>query len=510
MINSGLTWVKKDYHWLILLILSGGIFMRMVYLGQYPAGLHQDEAYAGYEAYAMLHTGMDSHGYAHPVYFISWGHGMNALYSYITMPFIKLGGLSVFTIRLPQALIGCVTLVVFYDFIRILRGRENAVIGLFLLAVNPWHIMLSRWGLEANIAPFFLLLGMYFLTKAFLGKEKNYIPAFLSFGLTLYCYAIMWLFVPMILLFLLVYVVYYKKVRIGRCLIIGVVMLGVLATPLFLFFLINKGYLREINAAWFSIPKMSSMRDGEVSLSCLKENWKSLFRVLLFQNDGMLHNSPSVGNYYYCSIPFILLGGGASLWQFVMNLKKRNFAIADTMILWGIAAVAVGGMVSEVNVNRINCIHLPIIYFGAYGCMFFIQKVGKWLYAPLAVLYVVCFGFFCAEYFSEEHTNFYYGYEDALDYAESITAGEIGTVMIRYSNLLMHSQMLPQEYLPEMNGAKNFDMVGKFGRYITEPSSQDMREDVVYVVPKQVEEEYLQPDFTVEFDNGYYVVITKE
>ncbi len=34
---------------------------------------------------------------------------------------------------------------------------------MFLMIVNPWHIMKSRWALESNIAPDIILIGICFL-----------------------------------------------------------------------------------------------------------------------------------------------------------------------------------------------------------------------------------------------------------------------------------------------------------------------------------------------------------
>ena len=513
-------WWKENQRWLTGIILLVGFAVRLLFLGQIPAGIHQDEAYSGYEAYCLFKTGADSHGYVNPVYFISWGHGMNALYAYLTIPFLAVGGLNVFTIRLPQAILGCLTLPLFYDFLKRIGERKLAVVGLFLLAVNPWHIMLCRWGLEANLVPFFLLLGMYFLVRAFQEKNQYYIPAFVAFGLTLYCYAIMWLVVPILLVLLLLYAIYYKKVHWNRYLVIGVLLMGVIGMPLFLFYLVNNGYLQEICLPWMSIPKMDSIRESEVSLSHIRENLKDLLRVLILQKDDLPHNNTPVGIYYYWSIPFLLIGGTGALYQFVKNLIRKNYDGRDVMVLWAVASGIVGCMISKVNINRINCIHLPMIYFSAYGVILvwrMLQKTGKTVAGKAVIAnivltgivagYLVSFGLFEWYYCKERPTDFYYGYEDALVYAENVTDGRIGTVMVRYPLILMHAQMLPQEYLPQMNGAKNFDTVGKFGRYVMEPSSERMEEDMVYVVPKSFEEQYLTDGFETEYDNGYYVVI---
>ncbi len=95
----------------MLLIL--GAALRLIALGALPFGLNQDEASAGYEAYALLTSGIDRCGKSWPVLFISWGSGQNVLMSYLAIPFIALLGLSEWTLRLPNAISGCLPLFVF-------------------------------------------------------------------------------------------------------------------------------------------------------------------------------------------------------------------------------------------------------------------------------------------------------------------------------------------------------------------------------------------------------------
>ncbi len=68
-------------------------------------GLDLDEALGGYNAWSILNYGVDQQLNHLPIYLYSWGSGMNALYPYITIPFIKFLGLSVFSYRLPMVLI---------------------------------------------------------------------------------------------------------------------------------------------------------------------------------------------------------------------------------------------------------------------------------------------------------------------------------------------------------------------------------------------------------------------
>lgn len=489
------------------IIFAAGILFRVAFLTKYPMGTNGDEAYAGYEAFALLHTGVDSHGYHNPVYFISWGSGMNVLYSWLSIPFIRMGGLSLLTIRLPQALMGCVSLVVFYFLLKEIKDAGFALFGMFLLAINPWHIMMCRWGLESNLAPALILLGVYFLVKAYKGKMSHYIPAFLCFGLVLYAYAVMWVFVPLFLLLAAIYGFYQKKVQINRYLLIGILILGILAVPLLLFLAVNRGYLPEIQTAFFSIPRMDSMRAGEISLHGIPGKIKDLLYFLVTQVDRDSFNTSNVGIYYFCSIPFIAIGIAESVGSFVGNWKRKCFQAADLLSLWFVAAFFVGCVISYVNVNKINCIHFPMIYFAANGCMLVIRKLRSWLLYPIVAIYLVFLCFFCGWYYNEQKIDFYYGYEDALEYAKEVTDGEIGVVMIRYSNLFLYTQMLPQEYLPEVNGCKNYDEIRQFGRYLMNPSAEEMQPDTVYVVPKMVQDMYLQDGFSVIFDNYCYVVL---
>ena len=107
---------SRDF-FLVLFFCLIGILARLILIGQVPYGLNQDEASAGYEAWSILNYGIDRHGISYPVHLIAWGSGQNIAYSWFCMPFIALFGLSEFTVRLPMALIGCVSVVLFYFFL---------------------------------------------------------------------------------------------------------------------------------------------------------------------------------------------------------------------------------------------------------------------------------------------------------------------------------------------------------------------------------------------------------
>lgn len=487
-------------------VLAIGVFLRMFMLTEYPKGINQDEAYAAYEAYAALYSGVDSHGYHFPVYFISWGSGMNVLYSYLTVLFIKLGGLSLLTIRLPQALMGCLSLIIFYFLLKEIKDRQFALIGMFFLAINPWHIMICRWGLESNLAPAMVLLGAYFCVLGIKKKQIFFLPAFFFWGLALYAYAVMWVFIPIFVGIMGMYCLYQREIRLNRYIAISVLVLILLAIPLLLFVAVNKGYIAEIRTDFISIPKMSYMRDGEISFDNTWGKLGDLLYLLVFQTDGNRFNTSNVGLYYFCSIPLIVIGLSESILTFIKSCKKRIYIKDAIMPIWFIAAVVTGGLISYVNVNKINCIHLPMIYFAINGCMICIRNMREWLIYPIVAVYFAFFLVFINWYTDENKIDFYYGYEDALEYAESMTDGKIATVNIRYSNILLYAQMLPDEYLPDVSGYKNYDDVEAFGRYVMKVDSNNMDREMLYVVDNEFTEYFLTDDFAILYDNGYYCV----
>ncbi|MBE0680533.1 MAG: glycosyltransferase family 39 protein [Anaerolineales bacterium] len=151
--------MKRNFQWILLsLILLLGILIRAWNFGSLPSGLNQDEASSAVDAYYLYHYGVDRNGISYPVHFIAWGSGQSLLYGYLLIPFVA-SGLNPITTRLPMLLLGVLTLPIMYLVGYRTAGRRFALIAVFLLAVSPWHIMMSRWGLEDNTLPFVFLVG---------------------------------------------------------------------------------------------------------------------------------------------------------------------------------------------------------------------------------------------------------------------------------------------------------------------------------------------------------------
>ena len=357
---------------LVILLIAAGATVRLIYLGDIPAGLNQDEASAGYDAWAILEHGIDRHGYRNPVHLVSWGSGQNALYSYLSMPFIKLLGLTELSFRLARALLGVASLLVMYAVGRMLAGRVFALFALFALVISPWHIMMSRWGLETDLLPTIVLLAFAFLIRG-MKSPRWVIPAFFLLALSLYAYGTAYLFVPLFMLGILAYGMRRRLVDLKHW-GIGLVVMVVTAIPIGLFVLINLLDWQPIETPLFSLPKYTVAARfvklpaffGPDFFGELQMNLKGMFNIFISGDDGRGYNViPEFGFYYRGGFLLSLLGMGVIVYDTVKGHYPSRNALG-LVILWLAIAVLTAIMVPP-NINRANLVWLPLVICAAYG-----------------------------------------------------------------------------------------------------------------------------------------------
>lgn len=157
----------------VLAVLFLAIWVRVWRLDTQPPGLYWEEVALGYDAYSISETGRDHHGNRWPIVaFESFGDWKPSLYFYAVVPWIKLLGLSAWSVRLPSALAGTGVVVgVGILLNQIMRQHSRPkylkwlwpwipVVGMFLTAISPWAVLFSRGGWEVNLATFLLLFGL--------------------------------------------------------------------------------------------------------------------------------------------------------------------------------------------------------------------------------------------------------------------------------------------------------------------------------------------------------------
>src|SRR5260221_3091030 len=100
--------------WLIIGIVLLGFLLRALSISNHPVGFTPDEASFGYDAYSILKTGRDQWGQAMPSVFKSFGDDKLPAYTYLVVPFVATFGLNETAVRLPNAILGTLAIVVVY------------------------------------------------------------------------------------------------------------------------------------------------------------------------------------------------------------------------------------------------------------------------------------------------------------------------------------------------------------------------------------------------------------
>lgn len=494
---------KKNLLWILIVV---GILIRIISFGSVPGGINVDEAYSGYEAYSISNFGVDSWGYSFPVYLKTWGSGMNALQTYLAIPFVKIFGLSIYSIRLPMLIVSCFSLYAFYLVLKRLFNENVGLVGLAFLCVCPWHIMISRWALESNLAPSFLLFGLLFFLKG-LDNNKYYMLSGVFYGLSLYAYAITWMVVPLTLIGLVIYAVVNKKVKSILWCVVSCFILIVFACPLIIFLLVNKGFIEEISTNFISIPKLSLMRGNEISLLNLfkVEQWKNLFLIIFVQTDGLLWNSVSgSGVFYYISIPFLCYGLVVVVKNMIYSLKERKLGSDYVVVYLFTVSVFCDGCITLPNINKINNIWFVLIIFIVIGISNFVTNHKKYKF-DLIILYSSFFLAFYINYLGSYGAmikdNFNSDAKDVIEYVSKFDDKKVYVSNINYSQILFYSRISPKDFRESIKYKNSYSAwlpVESFSNYYFDIDYTCLDEDGIYIVLN---------DSDIHFDENKYSII---
>ncbi len=497
-------------------LFAVGFAVRLYKLGTVPYGLNQDEAFAGYNAYSLLHYGIDASGYHNPVYFIAWGSGMNALETYLMIPFIKWLGLTVTAIRLPQAILGCLSIIVFYLLLKEFFSPRMVILGVLIFIACPWHIMKSRWALESNLAPEFLLYGFYFFIKGLKNNKFLCISA-LCYGLCLYCYAVVWIVIPVMILFQMIYCISYKKISLkNRYLVFSFFILLIMALPLVYFLLVNKGFVGEINKRLISVPKLTHLRMEDLPMNHYGNNFLNSLKIIYSQSDNLLYNtSKRFGTYYHFSNIFVAAGFILILVKTFQSILKRNFSLIVLLAI-EITASMILCFSLQANINRIN-----IIWIGLLLCIVFAideisRRVWKNFSLVMAGIYLLCFILFLTSYFSSPNYPERSGFtsvkgQEILDSLNSTADPVFFDAAIPFPAILFYSQMPTPEFLATiryLNADSTYRVAYKFGKFVRYKYDVSTLENGTYILSSSHSEELSHMGYTIT-DYGPYVTAVK-
>lgn len=543
------------------LLLVFGAFLRMWNLTGLPDGLQQDEASIGYEAFCLAGYGIDRNGYHWPVYPITWGSGGGSpIMIYLNVLTTKLFGSRIFSIRIVPAFLGTLTLLLFFLLLNRAFGKRCALTGLAVLALTPWHIILSRWSLDSNTMPFWQLLALFTLVQAICAgtAERSrrqtglYLLAAFFFGICLYSYGSANVVIPLTLLFVCIRLLRTKRIRIGQlagCFAVFVIT----CLPLALFYAVNFFGVPEIAASWISFPKFTSNHFGSVFVafdrtlpSTLLHNLKDLLLMLTVGIPGEVSWNAMPGYWTLYCFTFPVTFAGILFGRRTAEKEAPAAQAANDVLGAALLSALLFSLFIQQDINRDVLLFLPLVYWYVMGLRFLSLAMTKRaaLKEPetgsgasaktasqaaalpaLLSLFLLFGGFvsFARDYYGGEYnqvaaSDFMPGYGDAMILATELAEkkGEASTVYSTYDLVaspfmltLYYNKCDPYEFMDSVvykDPEAEFRVASSFGRYVFGlPGTASSEGNAV-----KSEDEVLSGLQTPEYANDIFVLTTAQ
>jgi len=404
---------------LIILVLVLAAFLRFWQIGNFPVGFTADEAAQGYTAYSVLRTGRDEWGIWLPLVPRSFGDFKPPLYTYLTIPLIAIFGLNEFSVRLPSAILGTLSVLFTIFLVQELFKKTSysyySILAGFLLAISPWHVSLSRGAFEANLTTFFLTVGFWFFLKG-LREPKFLLPSALMFGLNLFSYHSARLISP----FFLGFLIWWGRKKFPQKVIRHMLLSGLVFaffSVLMVISLFRGGGTRVSDIGIFSagieMPKL------------FINSYLSYFSPEFFFTKGAKEATygmmPGRGVLYLFELPFLIL----AVFALVKKWDKNFLPIIVWLILAPIPASLSRGV--GYHANRVAIIMPAVQIFSAYGFCFLLSlssKYKKVIVSLVGLIIMISVFSFLWSYFRDfpkiAAPSMAYGWREAIGYLNKI------------------------------------------------------------------------------------------
>ncbi|MCD8181618.1 MAG: glycosyltransferase family 39 protein [Firmicutes bacterium] len=517
----------RTYYIILAVIAVIGITMRVWKFGSVPGGFNQDGAMAAVDGKALADYGTDRLGTWLPAHLYAWGDAqMSSLLSYMIAVFVKLFGLSAITARLPQLTASIAGGVFFYLFIKDVFGKNAALIAAVFVALNPWHLVQSRWALDCNLLPHFFMAGVYFLNHGLSGKKRYIYISMIFFALCMYCYGITIYTIPIFLLGACVYYLVKKKITWKTALISLAIYLAI-SWPFLLTMAVNFFKWDTIELPFVTIQYFKdSVRSSDIlffsnePLKQLLSNFKCLMNTTVLQKKDLPWNDiEGFGTMFLCSMPFMIAGA-------VEIFAERRESDKSLVVFALLAGVLAGLFTNNVNVNRVNLVYYGVMMFIAAGIYFVIKEIkyAEWVNLGIyAVLGAMLVSTYFGSYADSMNNYFHAGFGEAVEAAEDSGAEKIyiaieaeGDGYVRMREILtMFYDKTDAEYFQgkknENNGEELLPYNERFSYVLIDDSltAETKDEDAAYVIASSDEKYFDSEEFDIERFGNYSAAVKK-
>jgi hypothetical protein len=263
--------------------------------------------------------------------------------------------------------------------------------------------------------------------------------------------------------------------------------------PIALYVVVNKFKLASITTTFVSVPRLTGPPRFETIFTgpgALLANLDAFWRLLVSGEDGLIWNAvPGYGYLYLLGLPLAVLG-------LVVLLRRERFWLSQVdffFLAWLVVALLLAASES-VDINRINIIFLPLVYFAAVGIHALgAVRVSNFRPALAAVLAYFCleFALFTHAYFgsyrAEVSRAFFAHFGDAINTSAKETTGQVcitDRVTEPYVFVLFYRKIDPHDFVNTAlydDPHAAFAHVSSFGRYTFGLSNCDAATTQAYV-----------------------------
>jgi hypothetical protein len=418
-----------------ILVLAAGL--RLYKINDIPHGFYWDEAAIAYNAWGLAVWNRDEFGNKLPVSFRSFGDYKAPLLIYILGGIYKFTGLHPEYLRIIVALSGIGVVGLTYLLAAELERQKKlpqntALISTVFIAVTPWTVNFSRFGLEAMLALFLFLAGALFLEKSTRNSRYLYLAGIL-FSLCLYAYHSAKIVVP---LFLLAWArinrktLWQQKKTLTASLVIAVLLL----IPQIMDTFFGPGFERGKSLIFFS------------DITLLPQHILSFLnpQFWIFGQDsvGLRHSVPGFGVLFKTIFMFLVAG-------MIMILKhKKNRYLLVWMIIGLLPSI-----LSNDAPHAIRSLMAlpPVIFIASVGYVAIPRLFQKLSLLILAVEVVLYLNAYYGAYAVNSATAFQYGYKQAILEAEAIADSNDKIIVTDhygqpYIYTLLYRKLTPEEF----------------------------------------------------------------
>ena len=510
---------------ILFFIILLAAFLRFWNLGNVPPSASMDEASIGYNAYSVLKTGRDEYGEFPLISQRSYDDWRRSTYLFLVIPFIAIFDLNIIAVRLPAIILSILTvLATYYIVLNLFSKRSNfsylvAILSSFLLAINPWHIYISRLGHESNACLAFLVFGVLFFLQG-LENNKKLILSLVFFTLSMVSYYSGQAFIPVFGLGLLF--IFRKKlisiILSSKKTLIFLFIFAILLIPIFWTIFSPQALVRFRGTSNFDPKDHSEMfHQRVVSWNKAVENkdiigmvfyHRYLFPLIIFTQGYFSHfnlkwlftNSgsepfkvPHMGLLNLWESPLIIIGILVLVFTKLISSKNKK-----VIFLWFLLAAIPASIATQApHAMRYYNVLPTWQIFSALGFVYLLYQFRKYrmlILLSLSLLITVGIFIFYRNYFfvfpKEQSNSFNYALSKTIPYViankdkyEKIVFSNQDNLYQSYMLYLFYSMYDPYLY-QKQGGTKSggFAQSHIFGKYnFTDLKSLELKQDYLYI-----------------------------